>query len=123
VECVQDRITIEIMRGCPWRCRFCQSNTTKRPVRFRRVETIVEAAWESYRNTGYNEVSLLSLSTSDYPYFPDLLRHLQATLQPSGVSISVPSLRVSEQLASAAPASRWPRKRPSMPCASRSASR
>jgi radical SAM family uncharacterized protein len=98
VECVQDRISLEIMRGCPWRCRFCQSNTIKRPLRFRSVETIVEAAWESYRNTGYNEVSLLSLSTSDYPHFEDLVRRLRATFQPLGVSISVPSLRVNEQL-------------------------
>ena len=67
VECVQDRITIEIMRGCPGKCRFCQSTTIKRPLRFRKVETIVQAALEQYRNTGYNEVSLLSLSTSDYP--------------------------------------------------------
>ena len=67
VECVQDRIAIEIMRGCPGKCRFCQSTTIKRPLRFRKVETIVQAALEQYRNTGYNEISLLSLSTSDYP--------------------------------------------------------
>ncbi|NQU21695.1 MAG: radical SAM protein, partial [Candidatus Nealsonbacteria bacterium] len=82
VECVQDRITIEIMRGCPGSCRFCQSTTLKRPLRFRRVETIVEAAVESYRNTGYNEISLLSLSTSDYPQFADLIRRLQETFRP-----------------------------------------
>jgi radical SAM family uncharacterized protein len=100
VECVQDRISIEIMRGCPWRCRFCQSCTTKRPLRFRRVETIVQAAIESYRNTGYNEVSLLSLSTSDYPHFDELMRRLRETFRPLNVSISVPSLRVNEQLSS-----------------------
>ncbi len=99
VECVQDRISIEIMRGCPWRCRFCQSCTTKRPVRFRRVETIVRAAIESYRNTGYNEVSLLSLSTSDYPHFDELMHGLRETFRPLNVSMSVPSLRVNEQLA------------------------
>lgn len=98
VESVQDRIAVEIMRGCPWRCRFCQSTTIKRPLRFRRVETIVEAALESYRNTGYNEMSLLSLSTSDYPHFEELMRQLQATFRPLGVGISVPSLRVNEQL-------------------------
>ena len=79
VECVQDRITLEIMRGCPWRCRFCQSTTTKRPVRFRKVETIVAAAVAAYRNTGYNEVSLLGLSTGDYPQIEELLRRLQET--------------------------------------------
>ena len=57
-----DRIAIEIMRGCPWQCRFCQSTVIKRPLRVRSVETIVQAALESYRNTGYDEISLLSLS-------------------------------------------------------------
>ncbi|OHB72006.1 MAG: B12-binding domain-containing radical SAM protein [Planctomycetes bacterium RBG_13_63_9] len=94
VECVHDRITIEIMRGCPGRCRFCQSTTLKRPLRIRSVETIVRAALESYRNTGYNEVSLLSLSTSDYPHLDELLRRLQDVFAPLGVNISVPSLRV-----------------------------
>ena len=98
VATVQDRITIEIMRGCPWRCRFCQSRAIKWPVRLRRVETIVEAAWESYRNTGYEEVSLLSLSTSDYPHFAELMRRMQETFRPLGVGISVPSLRINEQL-------------------------
>ncbi|MBN2476650.1 MAG: TIGR03960 family B12-binding radical SAM protein [Pirellulales bacterium] len=98
VECVQDRITLEIMRGCPGRCRFCQSTTLKRPLRCRQVETILQAAMETYRNTGYNEISLLSLSTSDYPHFNELTRRLQQTFRPLGVSVSVPSLRVNEQL-------------------------
>ena len=98
VECVQDRIAIEIMRGCPGRCRFCQSTTIKRPLRIRQVETILAAAVQTYRNTGYNEISLLSLSTSDYPHFDELMRRLQEVFGPLGVSISVPSLRVNEQL-------------------------
>ncbi len=97
VAAVQDRIMLEIMRGCPWHCRFCQSTTLKRPVRFRKVETLVQAAWESYWATGYNEISLLSLSTSDYPYFDELIDRLQAEFRPLGVSISVPSLRVNHQ--------------------------
>ena len=52
VETPHDRIAIEIMRGCPWQCRFCQSTVIKRPLRVRSVETIVQAALESYRNTG-----------------------------------------------------------------------
>ena len=98
VECVQDRIAIEIMRGCPGKCRFCQSTTIKRPLRFRKVETIVQAALEQYHNTGYNEISLLSLSTSDYPQFDELMRRLQETFRPLGVSVSLPSLRINEQL-------------------------
>ncbi len=102
VECVHDRIAIEIMRGCPWQCRFCQSTVIKRPLRIREVETIVAAALESYRNTGYNEISLLSLSTSDYPHFERLVERMQETFRPLGVNITVPSLRVNEQLKSVA---------------------
>jgi len=102
VECVHDRIAIEIMRGCPWQCRFCQSTVIKRPLRVREVETIVAAALESHRNTGFNEISLLSLSTSDYPYFVQLIRRMREVFNPMGVSISVPSLRVNEILRSVA---------------------
>jgi radical SAM family uncharacterized protein len=98
VECVHDRIAIEIMRGCPWQCRFCQSTVIKRPLRIRSVETIVKAALETYRNTGQSEISLLSLSTSDYPHFEELVKRMQETFQPLGVKICLPSLRVNEQL-------------------------
>ena len=98
VECVHDRIAIEIMRGCPWQCRFCQSTVIKRPLRVREVETIVRSALESFRDTGHNEISLLSLSTSDYPYFEPLVRRMKEVFGPLGVSISFPSLRVNEAL-------------------------
>jgi radical SAM family uncharacterized protein len=98
VECVHDRVAMEIMRGCPWQCRFCQSTVIKRPLRVRSVETIVRAAMEAYRNTGYNEISLLSLSSSDYPYFEQLIERLKEVFVPLGVNVSVPSLRVNEQL-------------------------
>lgn len=100
VDCVHDRIAIEIMRGCPWQCRFCQSTVIKRPLRVRSVDTIVDAALEAYRNTGYDEVSILSLSTSDYPHFEELVRRLHEVFAPLGVSVSVPSLRVNEQFRS-----------------------
>ena len=102
VECIHDRIAIEIMRGCPWQCRFCQSTVIKRPLRIRSVNTIVEAALESYRNTGFNEISLLSLSTSDYPHFEELVQRMQEVFRPLGVNVSVPSLRVNDQLKSVA---------------------
>ncbi len=98
VECVHDRIAIEIMRGCPWQCRFCQSTVIKRPLRIRSVETIINAAMESYKNTGFNEISILSLSSSDYPHFEELVTRMKAIFNPLGVNISVPSLRVNEQL-------------------------
>lgn len=98
VECVHDRIAIEIMRGCPWQCRFCQSTVIKRPLRIRSVDTIINAAMESYNNTGFNEISILSLSSSDYPHFEELVTRMKATFNPMGVNISVPSLRVNEQL-------------------------
>ena len=98
VECVHDRIAIEIMRGCPWQCRFCQSTVIKRPLRFRSVETIVQAALESYRNTGHNEIALLSLSSSDYPEFERLVTRMNEVFTPLGVNVTLPSLRVNEQL-------------------------
>lgn len=100
VETTHDRIAIEIMRGCPWQCRFCQSTVIKRPLRIRSVETIVQSALESYRNTGYHEISLLSLSTSDYPHFEELVKRLHEVFNPLGVNISLPSLRINHQLRS-----------------------
>ncbi len=98
VKTPHDRIAIEIMRGCPWQCRFCQSTTIKRPVRMRSVETIVQAALDSYHNTGHNEISLLSLSSSDYPDFERLVLRMKEVFGPLGVNISLPSLRVNQQL-------------------------
>src|SRR5262249_43557029 len=98
VETTHDRIAIEIMRGCPWQCRFCQSTVIKRPLRFRTVETIVSAALETYRNTGYDEVSLLSLSSSDYPHFEELVTRMSEVFTPLGVKIPLPSLRIPEPL-------------------------
>jgi radical SAM family uncharacterized protein len=96
IQTPHDRIAIEIMRGCPWQCRFCQSTVIKRPLRTRSVETIVEAALTAYRNTGYKEISLLSLSTSDYPDFFELVDRMRETFAPLGVAVSLPSLRVNE---------------------------
>src|SRR5438046_3660017 len=100
VNITHDRISIEIMRGCPWQCRFCQSTVIKRPLRVRSVDTIVQSALESYRNTGLDEISLLSLSTSDYPYFEELVKRMHEVFAPLGVNISLPSLRINHQLRS-----------------------
>lgn len=98
IECVHDRIALEIMRGCPHLCRFCQSTAIKRPLRVREVETIVDAAMQSYLNTGFNEISILSLSSSDYPHFEPLMRRLHEVFKRLDVNVTVPSLRVNEQL-------------------------
>ncbi|OXU15044.1 TIGR03960 family B12-binding radical SAM protein [Sedimentisphaera salicampi] len=98
VEAVHERVSVEIMRGCPNACRFCQANFTKRPVRLRSVERIFNAAVESYEATGFDTVSLLSLSTADYPQLKELAERLNEYFAPRKVGISLPSLRVEKQL-------------------------
>ncbi|MDP6107216.1 MAG: TIGR03960 family B12-binding radical SAM protein [Candidatus Brocadiia bacterium] len=98
VETVHDRITLEIMRGCPHRCRFCQAAMVSRPVRTRSADALVEAALATYAATGHGEIALCSLSSSDYPRLPALLERLAEAFSPLGVSLSLPSLRVSDQL-------------------------
>jgi len=98
VQTVHERVSIEIMRGCPGRCRFCQASFCRRPVRVRSVDCIVEAAKRQYEATGFDTVSLLSLSTSDYPYLEDLVDAMNAHFAPLHVGLSVPSLRVQKQL-------------------------
>ncbi len=91
---VFDRIMLEIMRGCTRGCRFCQAGMLYRPVRERSVETLVQAARESIANTGYEEISLSSLSSSDYSHIEELANRLTEELKDKRVSLSLPSLRV-----------------------------
>jgi radical SAM family uncharacterized protein len=97
-EAVHDRVCIEIMRGCPNGCRFCQAGATRLPVRWRSVDEILDIARKAVAATGYREISLLSLSTSDYPRLDELISALSAEFTPRNVSISLPSLRVDGQL-------------------------
>jgi len=97
-EAVHDRVTIEIMRGCPHGCRFCQAGSVRKPVRCRGVEEILDIARKAIAATGYREISLLSLSTSDYPHFGELVDRLNAEFAPRNISLSLPSLRVDSQL-------------------------
>jgi radical SAM family uncharacterized protein len=97
-EAVHERVVIEIMRGCPNACRFCQAGAARLPVRVRSVEEILDAARRGIAATGFREISLLSLSTSDYPHLDELIDRLTAEFTPQKVSISLPSLRVDSQL-------------------------
>ena len=92
-ETVHDRAVIEVMRGCYRGCRFCQAGFIYRPVRKRSVETLTRQACNLIKNTGYNEVSLNSLSTGDYTELSALLKSLKSNL-PDDVTLALPSLRV-----------------------------
>jgi radical SAM family uncharacterized protein len=98
VEAIQERVSIEIMRGCPGRCRFCQASFCRRPVRYRSVEKIIEIAKQCYHATGLDTIGLLSLSSADYPNLEQLITGLQGYFQDKYVGVSVPSLRVDRQL-------------------------
>jgi len=91
---VHDRFAIEIKRGCMVGCRFCQAGMITRPLRERDPRQIVEIARAGIRNTGYDEISLLSLSSADYSGILELTRSLKNELAGENISISLPSLRI-----------------------------
>jgi radical SAM family uncharacterized protein/radical SAM-linked protein len=93
-EATHDRLALEIMRGCTRGCRFCQAGMVTRPVRTRGADDLVRLVDEGLASSGYDEVSLLSLSPSDYPGLDELVSRLNETLFDRRVSISLPSLRV-----------------------------
>ncbi|MFQ5901449.1 MAG: TIGR03960 family B12-binding radical SAM protein [Thermodesulfobacteriota bacterium] len=94
LQVIHDRLSVEIARGCTRGCRFCQAGFVYRPVRERSLETIFNAVKETLINTGYDEVSLLSLSTGDYSCIQDLILRLMDLLHPDRIALSFPSLRV-----------------------------
>ena len=92
-EIVHDRTMLELFRGCIRGCRFCQAGYVYRPVRAKRAETLIRQGIESLHYAGYEEISLTSLSTSDYPELGELCDGLLDWCEPRSVSLSLPSLR------------------------------
>jgi len=88
-----DRYVIEVMRGCTWGCRFCQAGYANRPLRVRPESEILKAVEKGVRQTGWEEVSLLSFSILDYPDLLNLIRKLNDILKKKQVSISLPAMR------------------------------
>jgi len=98
IEVVHDRITIEIMRGCKHACSFCAASATYRPCRERSKAKILELARRAYDDTGYDEISLLSLSSGDHSEIVDIVKELNGEFRGKSVSVSMPSLRVEDIL-------------------------
>lgn len=90
----QDRVVLEIQRGCIRGCRFCQAGNIYRPLRERSLEFLKDHAYKMLKNTGHEEISLSSLSSSDYTYLKELVTFLIDEFQGKGVNISLPSLRI-----------------------------
>jgi radical SAM family uncharacterized protein len=93
LEPVHSRVTLEIMRGCARGCRFCQARAAYRPRRQRSVETLLRQAKEAVAATGYDEISLLALTSVDYPQIEDLVGALIDGFGATGVGVALPSLR------------------------------
>ena len=94
MEIVHDRIMLEVFRGCIRGCRFCQAGMIYRPVRERSPETLMDLAQRLIKNTGYEEISLSSLSTSDYTKLKELTDGLIDMTEEKKISLSLPSLRL-----------------------------
>ena len=94
IKVTQDRVVLEIQRGCIRGCRFCQAGMLYRPVRERNVERLKQYAHDMLQNTGHEEISLSSLSSSDYSELKELVTYLIDEFKNKGINISLPSLRI-----------------------------
>ena len=94
IKATQDRVVLEIQRGCIRGCRFCQAGMIYRPVRERDVKMLKDKAYKMLKNTGHEEISLSSLSSSDYSQLGELVNFLIDEFKGQGVNVSLPSLRI-----------------------------
>ena len=94
IKATQDRVVLEIQRGCIRGCRFCQAGMLYRPTRERDVEVLKDYAYKMLKNTGHEEISLSSLSSSDYSQLQELVTFLIEEFKGKGINISLPSLRI-----------------------------
>ena len=94
MKATQDRVVLEIQRGCIRGCRFCQAGMLYRPTRERDLEMLKKSAYAMLKNTGYEEISLSSLSSSDYSQLGELVNFLIDEFGSKGINISLPSLRI-----------------------------
>ncbi len=99
IQIVHDRVILEIMRGCPNKCKFCQARSVYYPYRIRKQERVIKLAQSLLKSSGYGEISLLGLSCGDHPQIQQILSQLVSLCKDKGIGVSLPSLRIKDHIA------------------------